>query len=124
MTEDDESVRALAAQLLSNAGYKVILARNGNQALELEEQYIDDISLLVTDVIMPGMNGKKLSDVLTARRPELKTLFISGYTSNVIAHHGVLDPDVEFLEKPFSRYSFLKRVREVLDKVKSPVDKH
>ena len=120
LTEDDESIRALTTQVLSNAGYQVIPARNGKQALELSRQCSGNISLLITDVIMPGMNGKKLSDAMTAERSELQTLYISGYTSNVIAHHGVLDAGVEFLEKPFSRHKFLKRVREVLDKGKSP----
>jgi len=72
--------------------------------------------------MMPGMNGRAGSDALTARYPALRTLFVSGYTANVIAHHGVLDEGVEFLEKPFTRESLLRRVRDVLDRtrVRSP----
>jgi FixJ family two-component response regulator len=70
----------------------------------------------VTDVIMPDMNGRRLAESLAGMRPGLKTLFVSGYTSDIIAHHGVLDRGVEFLEKPFSREGLLRRVREVLDR--------
>ena len=114
--EDDETVRQLAAHILKDAGYTVLSASGGGQAIQVAATHHDPIHLLVTDVVMPDINGRKLSDVLTAARPGIRTLFVSGYTSNIIAHHGVLDEGVEFLEKPFSRQSFLMRVREVLDK--------
>jgi two-component system, cell cycle sensor histidine kinase and response regulator CckA len=116
LCEDDAAVRELAAHLLAGAGYRVLAAPDAGHALQAASQQHGLIHLLLTDVIMPGMNGRKLADILRARRPDLKTLFMSGYTSNVIAHHGVLEADVEFLEKPFSRQSLLQRVREVLDK--------
>jgi two-component system, cell cycle sensor histidine kinase and response regulator CckA len=116
LCEDDTAVRELAADLLRTAGYTVLVAQNAEDALQQAGGNIGPIHLLLTDVIMPGMNGRKLADALRARRPDTKTLFMSGYTSNVIAHHGVLEANVEFLEKPFSRPSLLQRVREVLDK--------
>jgi two-component system, cell cycle sensor histidine kinase and response regulator CckA len=116
LCEDDTAVRELAAQLLADAGYKVLVARNGADALQLAEHHAGMIHLLLTDVVMPEMNGRQLSDLLTARRPNVRTLFASGYPANVIARHGVLEKNVEFLEKPFSRCSLLRRVRDVLDK--------
>ena len=113
--EDDDTVRHLATRMLQDGGYTVLAARHGGEALELAADYNGPIHLLISDVIMPGMNGKKLSTTLAAAMPEMKTLFVSGYTDDVIAHHGVLDAGVQFLEKPFNRQSLLQRVREVLD---------
>jgi PAS domain S-box-containing protein len=113
--EDNESVRRLACQFLSAAGYEVLVASNGHDACNLAADRGEPIDLLLTDVIMPGMNGRQLAGVLIEKRPRMRTLYISGYTSNVIAHHGVLDDGVEFLEKPFSRANLLRKVREVLD---------
>ena len=114
--EDDNAVRELTKQTLKEAGYTVITAEEGQKALQLAGETTGRIDLLITDVIMPEMNGKKLSDTLTKSRPEIRTLFVSGYTSNVIAHHGVLEENVEFLEKPYSRQQLLERIREVLDR--------
>ncbi|MFH1747933.1 MAG: PAS domain S-box protein [Planctomycetota bacterium] len=114
--EDDETVRHLTVHLLEDAGYTVLGADSATDALKQAAVYQDPVHLLISDVIMPDINGRKLADSLTAQRPKLKTIFISGYTSNVIAHHGVLDEGVEFLEKPFSRRVLLQRVREALDK--------
>ncbi len=115
LCEDDRFVRELAAQLLRNAGYTVIAVGSGNEGLEAARNHTGSIDLLITDVIMPGMNGRELSEQLGAALPGLPTLFISGYTSNVIAHHGVLDEGVEFLEKPFTQQGLLTKVRTVLD---------
>ena len=115
LCEDDEKVRKLAEQFLSGAGYTVITARDGESALETAAVYEGDIDLLVTDVIMPNMNGQQLAHAVVDKRPDLKILFMSGYAANVVAHHGVLDPDVEYLEKPFTRRRFLQRVRAMLD---------
>ncbi|MBN1512571.1 MAG: PAS domain S-box protein [Phycisphaerae bacterium] len=112
--EDDEAVRHLTERLLSSAGYTVVAARNGTHAEEVFNRRQEPIHLLVTDVIMPDMDGRKLADRLMERRPGLKVLFVSGYTSDIIAHHGVLDEGVEFLEKPFSRQCLLQRVRDLL----------
>ncbi|MGD8451557.1 MAG: PocR ligand-binding domain-containing protein [Phycisphaerae bacterium] len=117
--EDDLAVRELAACMLREAGYSVLAAPDAGKALKLAADHPAEIDLLVTDVIMPDMNGRRLSDALRQVRPGLRTLFMSGYPSNVIAHHGVLEDDVEFLEKPFSRRLLLQRVREVLDRAKS-----
>lgn len=107
-------MRQLAEFVLRDAGYTVLAAENATQALKLAASESRPIDLLVSDVIMPDMNGRKLADVLTARCPNIRTLFMSGYTSSVIAHHGVLDAEIQFLEKPFSRAKLLARVREVL----------
>ncbi|MBN2445835.1 MAG: PAS domain-containing protein [Phycisphaerae bacterium] len=112
--EDDTAVRELTEHMLRDSGYRVLAASNGADALRLAAAHSEQIDLLVTDVIMPGMNGRKLADTLTAQRPNMRTLYVSGYTSDVIAHHGVLEENVEFLEKPYSRLQMLRRVREVL----------
>ncbi len=116
LCEDDHAVRELAHKILEHAGYTALIAENGGEALRLAAEHEGTLHLLVTDVIMPDMNGKEVSEALSARRPGLKTLFVSGYTSNVIAHYGVLDTAVEFLEKPFTRRGLLQRVRDVLDR--------
>jgi PAS domain S-box-containing protein len=114
--EDDLAVRDLTARMLREAGYCVLEARRPRDALQLAAEHDGPLHLLVTDVIMPELNGRKLAAAITARRPDVRTLYVSGYTSNVIAHHGVLDSGVEFLAKPFSRRQLLERVREVLDR--------
>jgi len=114
LCEDNRPVRQLAEFVLRDAGYTVLAAESATQALKLAASQSRPIDLLVSDVIMPDMNGRKLADVLIARCPSIRTLFMSGYTSGVIAHHGVLDAEVQFLEKPFSRAKLLARVREVL----------
>jgi two-component system cell cycle sensor histidine kinase/response regulator CckA len=115
LCEDDDPVRALIAQTLRSGGYNVISTSRAAEALAAVEAHPGTLDLLITDVIMPDMNGRALSERIAAVRPSLRTLFISGYTSNVIAHHGVLDDGVEFLEKPFTRQQLLQNVRAVLD---------
>jgi two-component system cell cycle sensor histidine kinase/response regulator CckA len=115
LVEDDTGVRDLARQVLQRQGYTLLEAKNGEEALELSAQYSGPIHLLLTDVIMPGMNGKTLADQLAQSHPDLKTLFMSGYTDNTIAHHGVLDPGATFLQKPFSSLTLTHQVRAVLD---------
>ena len=122
MCEDDETVRLLAVRVLRDAGYNVLVADDSAQALDLAAEYGRPIQLLVTDVIMPGMNGKNLAQALRAMQPELRTLFVSGYTASVLTHQGVLDEGVEFLAKPFNCDNLLHHVREVLDKP-SPVSR-
>ncbi len=115
LVEDDPSVRALALEALSEQGYSVHAFPNGAEAVRVVGELEGPLDLLVTDVIMPGMNGKVLAESLRRLRPQLKVLYTSGYTQNVIAHHGVLDPGVEFLAKPYSVEALAARVREVLD---------
>jgi len=114
LCEDDEAVRRLTAQLLESVGYAVIAADSGQHALDLAANPAQPIDMLITDVIMPEFNGRELAEKVRSLRPDLPTLFISGYTANVIAHHGVLKQDVAFLEKPFTRNRLLLRVHEVL----------
>jgi len=114
--EDDPAVRGITARILAAAGYTVLLAQNAEDALRRAGAHPDRIDLLITDVIMPDMNGRDLADALAAVRPGLRILFVSGYAATAIAHHGVLEAGVEFLEKPFSRQQLLQRVREVLDR--------
>jgi two-component system cell cycle sensor histidine kinase/response regulator CckA len=115
LVEDGEAVRVLAAQLLREQGYTVLEAGNGEEALRLTEAQIEpEIHLLLTDVVMPQMGGKELADRLQAERPNLKVLFTSGYTDDAIVHHGVLEPGIAFLEKPFTASTLLRKVRQTL----------
>jgi PAS domain S-box-containing protein len=117
VVEDEPALRELATAVLGEAGYTVLEAADGKQALEVVEQHsADQIDLMVTDVIMPNLGGKELADRMKLIRPECKVLFISGYTDDALAHHGILGDNLEFLEKPFSPVRFTHRVREVLDK--------
>ena len=118
LCEDDHAVRDLTSLILASAGYRVIAARDGREALSKAAEHVGPIDLLITDVIMTDMNGRQLSDALGALRPGLPTLFVSGYPSDVIAHHGVLDEGVEFLEKPFSRIRLLEHVGRILRKLR------
>jgi len=93
----------------------VLVAASGPEALAEAERHDGAIDLLLTDVIMPGMNGRELGAKLAEQRPGIKLLFTSGYTQNAIAHHSVLDPDVRFISKPYTPTSLSARVREVLD---------
>ncbi len=114
--EDDATVRDLTANLLAEHGYDVLVAHSAGHALRLAQQHAGPLHLIMTDVIMPDMNGRQLVQDLLALRPDLRSLYVSGYTFDVIAHHGVLDADVEFLEKPYSRAQLLNKVRAVLDR--------
>ena len=119
LCEDDRPVRELIARSLQIAGYTVITAGSGQEGIEAAQKHDGSIDLLITDVIMPNMNGRALAERLRRTFPGLPTLFISGYTSNVIAHHGVLDEHVEFLEKPFTRLGLLAKVRTALGESRS-----
>lgn len=114
VVEDEESVRRVASRLLRRLGYSPIVASSGGDALVLAERHEGTIDVLLTDVVMPHMNGRELAERLTAERPGLKVLFTSGYSENVIAQHGVLDETVHFLSKPYTMNSLATRLREVL----------
>jgi two-component system, cell cycle sensor histidine kinase and response regulator CckA len=116
VVEDQKAVRAFAKASLRQHGYSVIEASDGDEALSVAKQHSGQIHLLLTDVVMPGLNGKELSVRLTELRPNLRVLFISGYTADVIAQRGVLDPGVAFLHKPFGQEELAQKVREVLDR--------
>ena len=115
IAEDEEQVLALARRILSRSGYRVLVARSPNEALALSEANPGTIDLLVSDVVMPGMNGKQLRDEVERLQPGVRCIFMSGYTANVIAHQGVLDHGVAFLQKPFSARTLSDMVRAVLD---------
>jgi PAS domain S-box-containing protein len=115
VVEDQQAVRSFAKAALRQRGYLVIEASDGDEALSVAEQHSGQIDLLVTDVIMPGLDGRELSEHLGRLYPNLKVLFMSGYTADVIAHRGVLEPSVWFLHKPFSQEELAQKVRARLD---------
>jgi len=114
LVEDESALLTLATILLEELGYTVLAAATPNQGLRVAEQYAGKIHLLMTDVVMPEMNGRDLRKLLDVARPGIKCLFMSGYTANAIAHHGVLDEGVHFLQKPFSLQSLAVKLREAL----------
>ena len=114
VAEDNEHVRTLAGMVLRNCGYGVLEAVDGRMAIEIAEQHTGKIGLLVSDVVMPDMNGKALHESLAEKWPNLKVLYMSGYSENVIAHHGVLEPGVHFIQKPFTADAFIHKVQEVI----------
>ena len=115
ITEDDEHVRHLAHDILKRQGYTILLAKNGTEALKLLREHLHPVHLLLTDVVMPEVNGKELYSLATAIKPDLKVIYMSGYTDNIIVHHGVLDKGVAFIQKPFTADTLSSRVREILN---------
>jgi PAS domain S-box-containing protein len=117
LVEDEPAILKMAAMMLERLGYSVLGANSPGQAIGLAHEHAGEIHLLMTDVIMPEMNGKDLAGHLRAMYPNLKCLFMSGYSANVIAHHGVLDTGVNFIQKPFSRQELAASVRKSLSKM-------
>ena len=115
LVEDEPAISKLGKTILEKLGYVVVSANTPGEAIRLADEYCGQIHLLITDVVMPEMNGRDLSDTLMSRYPLLKCLFMSGYTADVIAHHGVLDEGVHFIQKPFSIQHFSFKVREALE---------
>ena len=113
--EDDDTVRKLTVKMLEDAGYKVLAAEHAAQALNLIQNRDEPTELLITDLIMPGMNGEELAVAVKELIPTIKTLYFSGYTANTISEHGIIAGDIEFLQKPFSRNELLTQVRRILD---------
>jgi DNA-binding NtrC family response regulator len=116
LAEDEPAILEITTIMLEKQGYQVVPARTPGEAIRLAQEYVGEIHLLVTDVVMPEMNGRDLAKNILHLYPGLKCLFMSGYTANVIAHHGVLDEGVNFIQKPFSREELGDSVREALDK--------
>lgn len=114
LVEDEIAVLNITRRLLEKLGYTVLAASNPNEAVRLVQEYAGDIHLLLSDVIMPDMNGRDLWQHLKPMRPAMKCLFISGYTADIIAHKGVIDADVQFLQKPFSIQELAEKLREAL----------
>lgn len=114
LVEDEVLVRSLVTKFLSNEGYRVLSASRGSEALQLAAE-ADGVDLLVSDVILPSMNGRQIYEQLVQTRPGLRVLFMSGYTENIIAPHGVLEAGFYFVQKPFSLQDLARKVREALD---------
>jgi signal transduction histidine kinase/CheY-like chemotaxis protein len=115
VVEDEPSVRELTVRTLRAGGYRVLAASNGREALDVVARSPQGFHLLLTDVVMPDMGGRQLADTLLSGRPDLAVLFVSGHAEDVIAHHGVLDPGVHFLAKPFTPAALQEKVRSLLD---------
>jgi len=115
LVEDDESVRDLTWRVLEGQGYTVLQAGNGQEAIQVAASHAGRIHLMVTDLVMPGMSGKALAEQLSQVRPDIKVLFISGYTDELIAEYGILEPGVTLLQKPFRPVELAHKVRQVLD---------
>lgn len=115
IVEDDDSVRKLASKILARAGYRVMVASNGQEALLIAEKHQQSIHILMTDVVMPGMNGHELAEQLLKIHPETTVLYTSGYTEDVIVHHGVIDKDLNFLSKPYSPQRLTEKIKELID---------
>jgi len=114
LVEDEEEVRAMTRRCLQRQGYEVLEARNGREALATWEQESGTIDLVVTDVVMPEMNGGELARRLLAERPSLKVLFVSGYTDSAVLRHNLLEEGMAFLQKPFTPKVLARKIHEVL----------
>ena len=113
--DDDAGVRDLAVRVLESYGYHVLPAGSGSEALLLSDQHEGPIDLLITDVVMPHMNGKRLAETLRSKRPGIPVLFISGYADTNILRHGKLPPGTAFLSKPFAVEELIQRVRLLME---------
>ena len=115
LVEDDEHLRGLTLRILQSRGYQIITATDGRDALRRAKEHEGAIHLMLSDVVMPGMSGRVLSEQLCALRPMLKVLFMSGYTDDDVMRRGILDRRTAFLEKPFTPEQLVGKVRDVLD---------
>jgi len=115
LVEDEAKLRALTRSILESRGYKVLEAHTSMEALLIPGQHKGPIHLLLTDVVMPLMNGREVAEKLAKLYPQMKILFMSGYTDDTVVRHGVLESGMAFLQKPFSPDALTRKVREVLD---------
>jgi PAS domain S-box-containing protein len=122
LVEDEANVRRLARQYLETQGYKILEAADGAEALQIVEGHKDKIDLLLTDVVMPGINGRELAAHVTQKLPEIRVIYMSGYSENAVGHDGMLDAGINLLQKPFSLPALKERVREVLDSEPIPLE--
>ena len=121
VVDDEQDLRSLVANVLGEYGYKVITAANAAKAITMLEKMDAPPDLLLTDVVMPGMNGRVLAEQLLPRQPGMRVLYMSGYTDSFIAGHGVLEPGTYLVHKPFTEEELIRKVREVLDYRKKTV---
>jgi hypothetical protein len=117
LVEDDESVRNLVRVMLESKGYTVLSAAGAEEAERLCAERAGDVDLLLSDVVMPEVNGRVLAERLSAVTPSLRVLFMSGYSDEAVYRHGEISPDASFIEKPFTDRTLARKVREVLDRV-------
>jgi CheY-like chemotaxis protein len=115
LAEDQPEVRAIASAVMRRHGYTVLEASDGEEALAIVRRRTEAIDLLLSDVVMPNMSGPELARLVQAERPRIRVLYASGYTDDAIVNHGVLDPGVAFLPKPFTPSALLRKIREMLD---------
>jgi two-component system, cell cycle sensor histidine kinase and response regulator CckA len=115
IVEDEPAILKLGRKMAESLGYNVLTAEKPKHALQLAEAYEGTIDLLITDVIMPEMNGRDLASQLSVSNPGLKILYMSGYTADVIAHHGILEKGVQFIQKPFTHRDLAVKLREVIE---------
>jgi len=115
VAEDEDGVRSLTREVLEKYGYTVLEAANGEEALKVAERYQGPLHLLLSDVVMPRMGGPELAQALVARRPDVKVLYMSGYTDHPMVRRGVVNTGVAFLQKPFTPTVLVSRIREVLE---------
>ncbi|MFL5523383.1 MAG: response regulator, partial [Gemmatimonadaceae bacterium] len=115
LVEDEEAVRGLASRILEKQGYRVIPAQHGREAMDIAASEEGHIDLVLTDIVMPGMNGRGLVERLAGIRPRIKSLYMSGYTDDDIVRRGFIEPSKVFLQKPFTSEALLQSVRKVLD---------
>jgi len=115
LVEDDEQVREIVRQILERQGYRTITAPNGEQALAVAHRHIGRIHLTITDVVMPQMNGRELAERLAHSRPDMKILYMSGYTDDATMRLGLLDKQFQFIQKPFAADALASKVRDALD---------
>jgi len=115
LVEDEDGLRSLIRKVLVKKGYTILTARDGGEALVVCEKHQGHIDLLLTDVVLPKLGGHQLAQSVLKQRPLTKVLYMSGYTDETIVHHGILDPDIAFLQKPFTTETLAMKVREVLD---------
>ncbi len=116
LVEDDETLRSSVTQVLKKYGYSTLEATSSDDAIRISETNMGTIHLLLTDVVMPGMSGRELAERLTRQRPEIRILFMSGYTDDAIIHHGVLESGMAFIQKPFTIENLMKKIRRVMEK--------
>jgi nitrogen-specific signal transduction histidine kinase len=115
VVEDEEKVREIVVKILSGCGYNIFMARDGEEALGLWQENKDRVDLLLTDIVLPGISGLQLSQKLLASKPDLKVIYMSGYSDEVISQYGTLDKEVSFIHKPFTSGKLAGKIREVLD---------